>query len=248
MSDLVVVENSAPPAKAGLFDLGPAQMVQAAAEVANVLKDVIKKQGLASNIGGKEYVKVEGWSTLGCFLGILPREREVRELEDGSYEAVVELYNLKTGQVVGQGSALCSVDEKRWRGADKYARRSMAITRATGKAYRLGFSWIMTLSGYEATPAEEMPDPPSDSKDQKQKAPPPPRKEVEGTIEGAVTAAAHAYDNLSPQMNGRLCELLKELGIEERYWPKVELEMTRRRLALTKAAVALTAKEVAANG
>ena len=33
----------------------------------------------------------------------------------------------------------------------------MAVTRATGKAYRLGFSWIIKLAGYEATPAEEIP-------------------------------------------------------------------------------------------
>jgi hypothetical protein len=32
----------------------------------------------------------------------------------------------------------------------------MAITRATGKAYRLGLSWIVTLAGYSPTPYEEM--------------------------------------------------------------------------------------------
>jgi len=32
----------------------------------------------------------------------------------------------------------------------------MAITRATGKAFRLAFSWIVVLAGYEATPAEEI--------------------------------------------------------------------------------------------
>jgi hypothetical protein len=32
----------------------------------------------------------------------------------------------------------------------------MAQTRATGKACRLAFSWIMLLAGYEVTPAEEM--------------------------------------------------------------------------------------------
>jgi hypothetical protein len=32
----------------------------------------------------------------------------------------------------------------------------MAQTRATGKACRLAFSWIMSLAGYEVTPAEEM--------------------------------------------------------------------------------------------
>ncbi len=34
----------------------------------------------------------------------------------------------------------------------------MAITRATGKACRLAFSWIMTLAGYDPTPAEELVD------------------------------------------------------------------------------------------
>jgi hypothetical protein len=33
----------------------------------------------------------------------------------------------------------------------------MAQTRATGKACRLAFSWIMSLAGYEPTPAEEIP-------------------------------------------------------------------------------------------
>ena len=34
----------------------------------------------------------------------------------------------------------------------------MAITRATGKAFRLSFSWIMKLAGFQPTPAEEMVD------------------------------------------------------------------------------------------
>jgi hypothetical protein len=32
----------------------------------------------------------------------------------------------------------------------------MAITRATGKACRLGLGWIMHMAGYESTPAEEV--------------------------------------------------------------------------------------------
>ena len=33
---------------------------------------------------------------------------------------------------------------------------SMAQTRAVSKAFRLALSWVMTLAGYEPTPAEEM--------------------------------------------------------------------------------------------
>lgn len=155
MENSIVVSETKSPT---LFEMQPNQMISFASDMAKSLADVIRKQRLYTSIQGKDYVRVEGWTTLGSMLGFLPREVSVHEHSDGSYEAKVELYSLKTGQVVGQASALCSIDEKRWGNADKFARRSMAITRATGKAYRLGFSWIMTLAGYEPTPAEEMPE------------------------------------------------------------------------------------------
>lgn len=139
-----------------IFDMKPHAMVASATEIANVLSNVIDSQGLFSNIQGNKYVRLEGWNLLGSLLGILPRERNVIELADGSYEATVELVSTKTGAIVGCGSALCSVTEKRWGNAEKFARRSMCITRATAKAYRLGMSWIINLAGYEATPFEEM--------------------------------------------------------------------------------------------
>lgn len=158
MTDLIVSETETKPqVREAFFDLSPRDMMAKASEIATELKKVIQQQKLSNNIGGKEHVRVEGWTTLGAMLGILPREKTVTELSDGSYEASVELYSLKSGQVVGGSSALCGVDEKRWRGAEKYARRSMATTRATGKAYRLGLGWIMTMAGYEVTPLEEMP-------------------------------------------------------------------------------------------
>lgn len=92
-------------------------------------------------------------------LGVLPREVGVTACEDGSYEAIVELIRTGDGAVIGRASAICGTpDEPTWATRPAYARRSMAITRATGKAYRLGFSWIMALAGYEPTPAEEMTD------------------------------------------------------------------------------------------
>ena len=180
-------------------------MVAQATEIATVLKDVVQKQGLYSTIQGKDYVKVEGWSTLGCMLGITPREISVVEHEDGSYEAVVELYSNRTGAVVGRGSALCGKDEKRWGSAERYARRSMAITRATGKAYRLGFSWIMTLAGYEPTPMEEMAD------EGKTKAAAPKKKEEILEIPFG-TAAEEVYTGIDRQKH-YLAAAAKKHGI-----------------------------------
>jgi len=143
---------------------GPQALVARASEIATVLADLIKQRKLYTTISGKAYVRVEGWSTLGAMLGVVPREvsveRNIYEDAHGimveDYEATVELVRVTDGAVIGRGSALVSTDESRWRGRDRYARRSMAITRATGKAFRLSFSWIMALAGYEPTPAEEM--------------------------------------------------------------------------------------------
>ena len=175
---------------------GPVAIVQQATEIATELSKVIDSRKLYSKIQGKKFVKVEGWTTLGAMLGVLPREISVTRLEDGGYEAVVELVRTNDGMVIGRGSALCGIDEKRWSKADEYARRSMAITRATGKAYRLGFSWIVTLAGYEPTPAEEMPQqaatprkPPQQRRTQKAAPPPsasPPAEPVEVTLDMAM--------------------------------------------------------------
>lgn len=140
-----------------IFASSPSETVKHATEIANALAPIIEKQQMFSIIQGKKHPKVEAWLTLGAILGVLPREKSVREHEDGSYEAEVELVNTQ-GRVVAGASALCGVDEKRWAQAERYARRSMAVTRATGKAYRLAFSWIIQLAGYQPTPAEEMPD------------------------------------------------------------------------------------------
>jgi hypothetical protein len=136
---------------------GPEQLVERATAVAKVLAGVIDSRKLYKDIQGKKYVMVEGWSTLGGMIGVLPREVSILRHDDGGYEAVVELIRTSDGAVIGRASALCGMDEKKWASGAEYARRSMAVTRATGKAYRLGFSWIIKLAGYEATPAEEIP-------------------------------------------------------------------------------------------
>jgi hypothetical protein len=107
---------------------------------------------------------VEGWTTLGAMLGVVPRTVEVTEIHNGVFEATVELIRANDGMVVGRGIAECGdqdeVDRNGnpiWASRPRYSRKSMAITRATGKAFRLSFSWIMKLAGFEPTPFEDMP-------------------------------------------------------------------------------------------
>jgi len=133
-----------------------ASLVQGATEVAKQLAGVIEQCRLYNHIGGRRFVRVEGWTTLAAMMGVTAREVAVVETPEGSFEATVELVRHKDGQVISRASALCGADEPTWVGRPKYARRSMASTRATGKACRLAFSWVMSLAGFEATPAEEM--------------------------------------------------------------------------------------------
>ena len=156
MSELVVIDAETQAVSKSLMDYKPKEMVAAATEIANVLKDVIDKQKLFVSLNGNQHVKAEGWSVLGTMLSILPKEEKVIRHEDGSFEAYVCLINNRNGHTVGGGSGFVGMDEPNWKKKPDYARRSMAITRATSKAYKTCFSWIIALAGYNATPAEEM--------------------------------------------------------------------------------------------
>lgn len=141
----------------------PEQVTAGGHQIATHLADMIKQQKLSVQINGKEFVTAEGWTTMGAMLGVFPNVEWTKKLETGAdetaWEARVTITD-KNGRAVGSGEAMCSSKElmlgrPRWK--DEYAIRSMAQTRAISKAYRLPFSWIMKLAGYEVTPAEEMP-------------------------------------------------------------------------------------------
>jgi hypothetical protein len=134
----------------------PVQVLQEAKRVADALKVVLVEQRMIQNISGKEHVRVEGWQTLGAMLGVVPVVAWTRRLDRG-WEARCEAQTLD-GRVIGAGEAECMKDEARWRDADDYAVRSMAQTRATSKALSGPLRFVVTLAGYEATPAEEIPD------------------------------------------------------------------------------------------
>lgn len=159
---IVVRSEPLPPAPVGLFGAaaGPAGIVRAATECANVLAQVVESQRLYTNIQGRKHVRVEGWTLLGNLLGVFPAVAWSRPLEhDGKvfgWECRAEA-RTKAGDLVGAAEAMCTKAEKTWASRDSFALRSMAQTRAISKALRLPLGFVMTLAGYEATPEEEMP-------------------------------------------------------------------------------------------
>lgn len=88
-----------------------------------------------------------------------PVEVHEYDVDGNDWEACVEV-RTADGVVVGRAEAMCSRAELTWAGRPDQAVRSMAETRAESRAYRRAVGWIMSIAGYNPTPAEEMPAPP----------------------------------------------------------------------------------------
>jgi len=143
---------------ANLFQTNdPGEHIRRATAAADELKAVIAERKLFNLIRGKAHVRVEGWQLLGSMLGVTAVCVNTEEVENG-YKATVEARRVFDGQVIGRADALCTRTERSgpWKSADDYALMSMAQTRATSKALKGPLGFVITLAGYETTPAEEM--------------------------------------------------------------------------------------------
>lgn len=141
-----------------LFSSDPERAYKEAQRLVSVVANRCTGPGYLVNINGKQYPKIEWWTSVSASLGLFPRVLYSKRLErDGevAYEAKVEVH--RNNHIIASGEAMCSNLEDRWRSADEYAIKSMAITRASGKAYRIPLSFLAVMAGLEVTPAEEMP-------------------------------------------------------------------------------------------
>jgi hypothetical protein len=141
-----------------LFSHDPEQAFVEAQRIVSVVAQRCTGPGYLVNIRGKQYPKIEWWTTVSASLGLFPQVVFAQRLErddEIAYEAKVAVY--RQNQIVASGEAMCSSKEERWSHADEYAIKSMAITRASGKAYRIPLSFLAVMAGLEATPAEEIP-------------------------------------------------------------------------------------------
>jgi len=163
-NEVMVVEQNTPIRDADILSMDYSfdDKIGVATKVATSLKHVIQTQGLAVQIGkgdNNTYVTAEGWETLGTMLGCTPYVEEVVELEvpgkNKAYFAYKATVSIRQGdQILSRASAMAERNNMQ---SDRPSVYSMAQTRALGKAYRMAFSWIIKMAGYQPTPAEEMP-------------------------------------------------------------------------------------------
>lgn len=110
----------------------------------------------------KKYLQVEAWETIGAFNRTHAETESViqivRDIEVIGYQAHVQLW--KDGVVVGGAVMPCYFTENCCKGKEGDAKHkasmSAAQTFATSKAYRMNFSYIAILAGYQPLPAEEV--------------------------------------------------------------------------------------------
>jgi hypothetical protein len=152
--ELIPYEPTAPPTLFGTSD--PEVALARMAKVAAALVDVVRDRGLVVRISGREHLTAEAWTTLGGMLGVVPIVVWTRPLDDGAgWEARVEARTLD-GRVVGAAESMCTRAERTWRDRDEYALRSMAQTRAIGRALRAPLGQVVRIAGYDPAGAEEI--------------------------------------------------------------------------------------------
>jgi hypothetical protein len=149
-----------PPPTVTLFaDVEPEAVVARASNIARVLAKAISDQHLYAPISGRKYPVLEAWTLLGMLmpLTISPHVTRTWQVEgdQGGWGAHAEARTLD-GCVVSAADAYCMRDEEKWKTKPDHQVASMASTRACSRAMRLPLSFVMSLTGYEVTPAEEM--------------------------------------------------------------------------------------------
>jgi hypothetical protein len=144
----------------------PAQLMQISQDVAAVCGETIRKTAIL--IKGRQFIQVEGWTTLAAVHGYTPTIQSVEKLETG-FRAIAELRRISDGAFLSAAEGFVGVDELVWFGGvdaggrvwparHEYAIRAMAQTRAISRVCRSAFAHVVVLidSQLSTTPAEEM--------------------------------------------------------------------------------------------
>jgi len=87
----------------------------------------------------------------------ITRMRQHRAHELGASWGFAVAFNaVRSGEVIGWGEGSCTREEATWAGREDYALRGMAQTRGQSRTLAAPLKFIVKLSGYATTPAEEM--------------------------------------------------------------------------------------------
>jgi hypothetical protein len=225
----VELEPYEPPPLANLFGPDPELALKRMAELATPLADVIEAKKLYATISGRRHITAEGWTTLGGMLGVVPVVCWTRPNETGDgYVARVEARTLD-GRVVGAAESECSRVESKWKNRDPYAIRSMAQTRAIGRALRAPLGQIVVLAGYEPAGAEEIPNDPEPARSEPERKSPAAPVAATREQREEIGTLIRTLDNADPAIDWR-ARALEHAGVSSRALTKTGAEMLIEKL------------------
>lgn len=133
------------------------ELYKQATNVAGVCGEIVKRTAQA--IGGRKYVRVEGWQTIAATYGCVAGARDVERTATG-FRAIGEIKRVSDGATVATAEGFVGDDEPTWASRPEYAKRAMAQTRAISRACRSAFAFVVVMidADLSTTPAEEVPD------------------------------------------------------------------------------------------
>jgi hypothetical protein len=151
MNTETLIPAAPPPA------VNPGLQIGAAQDAAKVCREIVRS--CAVNIGGRQFVTVEGFQAIAAAFGCILSAGEVETLPDG-LSVKGRVIRAHDGAVIAEAEGFLGNDETTWARRPMYARRAMACTRAMSRAARCAFGWVVTLIDRNlcATPAEEVPE------------------------------------------------------------------------------------------
>lgn len=138
-----------------------AEVYRASTDAAGLCKDIVMKT--AQQIGGRKYVKVEGWQAIAIAHGCVASSDNVERVDDdamGGFKAIGIVRRMSDGAEIARAEGFLGDDEKVWANRPVYARRAMVQTRAISRACRSAFAHVVVLidANLSTTPAEEVPE------------------------------------------------------------------------------------------
>lgn len=164
-TDLAVVEDQHQGHGLSMVD-GPDPMaaMQYAADVSKAIAAVLKEGNGFVKIQGRNHVEASGWQTIAAMTGHtceIEWSRIVEGLDSPTglhtWEARAVVRD-QSGRVVSTGESMAAATEKApWTKAE-FSIRSMAQTRAMGRALAARMRYVVQLAGFAGAPAEEMSD------------------------------------------------------------------------------------------
>lgn len=163
MSENIVTEALVNKKTGEVVEIGlqksPDEIMLDARNAARALENLIESNKRKPvEFGGKRYLEYPHWQTIAKFYHTTAATGRAEFVEMGElkgFKARGEIFDEKTGSIVGYAEAYCMTDEPNWKHKPLFQLASMAQTRAACKALSNKYRYVAIVAGYEPTPAEE---------------------------------------------------------------------------------------------